>query len=162
MKRQVKGSARPSMELNCMQNFEQSEIRKRFSCKFLSVLFFLVWRTHARPRWQSHDALFPQGSWTQNFRLNRDSDYEAHEHTRMELGPDCWWCYLMLQLHTSLFFWWTNQKQIFFVTRKKSEKKQKVKSKTKQFCMWCHIEYQILSQCWRWLAVVTWKFCLLG
>lgn len=55
------------------------------------LVLFGFCRTHARPKLQSHDALFPRGIRAWNLTsLSRDSGCEAHEHTQMELGPDCW------------------------------------------------------------------------
>lgn len=81
---------------------------------------FLGCRTHARPKLQSHDALFPRGirAWNLTF-LSRDSGCEAHEHIQMELGPDCWWWNLMLRLQSSI---WRTNKNIKIETQNDIEK----------------------------------------
>lgn len=78
------GNQKKVKNVSCKQRETIKEMVSNWFC-------FGFCRTHARPKLQSHDALFPRGIRAWNLTsLSRDSGCEAHEHTQMELGPDCW------------------------------------------------------------------------
>lgn len=142
MKRQVKGSARPSMELNCMQNFEQSEIRKRFSCKFLSVLFFFGLTNSRTTKVAKSWCAFSTGELDTEFSPeSRLGLWGTRTHTD---GTGAWLLVMLFDVATTHeFIFLMNQPKTDFILSQEKKVKKNKKSNQKPNSFACDVTSNI-------------------